>query len=167
MWRHNSRSQKNMHSKPKMSNSHRYTKAGNSNEVAVKWWRNWYWQVSPDFWLISFKKFREIIWQLKNYHGSIYLTNFCFINSYNYLFFDSFTEGDTVALRESLAQLSGASSPAESVVSTSSNPSATSSIRGGRREKARRGKKKGHSGSSKSASRGSTPPLLADWMMIL
>lgn len=75
---------------------------------------------------------------------------------------DSFTEGDTVALRESLAQLSGASSPAESVVSTSSNPSATSSIRGGRREKARRGKKKGHSGSSKSASRGSTPPLLAD-----
>ena len=63
-------------------------------------------------------------------------------------FFDSFTEGDTVALRESLAQLSGASSPAESVVSTSSNPSATSSIRGGRREKSRRGKKKGHSGSS-------------------
>ena len=93
-----------------------------------------------------------------------------------------------MALRESLAQLSGASSPAESVVSTSSNPSATSSIRGGnyiivyifldgqlfvyiflftfflagRREKGRRGKKKGHSGSSKSASRGSTPPLLAD-----
>jgi len=79
---------------------------------------------------------------------------------------DSFTEGDTVALRESLAQLSGASSPTESVVSTSSNPSAASSIsiRGGRREKARRGKKKGQSGSGslKSASRGSTPPLLAD-----
>jgi len=77
---------------------------------------------------------------------------------------DSFTEGDTVALRESLAQLSGASSPTESVVSTSSNPSAASSIsvRGGRREKSRRGKKKGQSGSSKSASRGSTPPLLAD-----
>ena len=102
----------------------------------------------------------------------------------------SFTEGDTVALRESLAQLSGASSPAESVVSTSSNPSATSSVRGGnyiylftffltdsqlfvyifclhfflagRREKGKRGKKKGYSGSSKSASRGSTPPLLAD-----
>jgi len=76
---------------------------------------------------------------------------------------DSFTEGDTVALRESLAQLSGASSPTESVVSTSSNPSAASSIsiRGGRREKARRGKKKGQSGSGslKSASRGSTPPL--------
>jgi len=79
---------------------------------------------------------------------------------------DSFTEGDTVALRESLAQLSGASSPTESVVSTSSNPSATSSIsaRGNnRRDKAgRRGKKKGQSGSSKSVSRGSTPPLLAD-----
>ena len=97
----------------------------------------------------------------------------------------SFTEGDTVALRESLAQLSGASSPAESVVSTSSNPSATSSVRGGnyicllffkesqlfvyifrftfllagRREKGRRGKKKGHSGSSKSASRGSDAPV--------
>merc|ERR1712150_66464 len=80
------------------------------------------------------------------------------------IFFCSFTEGDTVALRESLAQLSGASSPTESVVSTSSNPSAASSIsiRGGRREKSRRGKKKGQSGSSKSASRGSTPPLLAD-----
>ena len=84
----------------------------------------------------------------------------------NLLRFCSFTEGDTVALRESLAQLSGASSPTESVVSTSSNPSAASSIsiRGGRREKSRRGKKKGQSGSGslKSASRGSTPPLLAD-----
>ena len=44
----------------------------------------------------------------------------------------SFTEGDTAALRESLAQLSGASSPAESVVSTtSSNPSSSVSQRGG------------------------------------
>ena len=42
----------------------------------------------------------------------------------------SFTEGDTATLRESLAQLSNASSPAESTISTSSNPSANSSLRG-------------------------------------
>ena len=72
---------------------------------------------------------------------------------------DSFTEGDTTALRESLAQLSNASSPVESTISTSSNPSAASSLRGtsGRREKGSRSKK-GKSG-SKGGSRGSTPPL--------
>jgi len=36
---------------------------------------------------------------------------------------DTLSEGDTAALRESLAQLSNASSPAESTISTSSNPS--------------------------------------------
>jgi len=80
---------------------------------------------------------------------------------------DSFTEGDTATLRESLAQLSNASSPAESTISTSSNPSANSSIRGGgggsggrRSDKSRRGNKKGsNKGGSKSCSRGSTPPL--------
>ena len=63
--------------------------------------------------------------------------------------FYSFTEGDTATLRESLAQLSNASSPAESTISTSSNPSANSSIRGGgggsggrRSDKSRRGNKK-------------------------
>merc|ERR1719229_1158452 len=58
---------------------------------------------------------------------------------------DSFTEGDTAALRESLAQLSGASSPAESVVSTtSSNPSSSiSGAQGGRG----RGEKRGGRGS--------------------
>ena len=72
---------------------------------------------------------------------------------------DSFTEGDTTALRESLAQLSNASSPAESTVSTSSNPSAGSSIRAGpsRRDKMARSKR-GKSG-FKGGSRGSTPPL--------
>lgn len=79
---------------------------------------------------------------------------------------DSFTEGDTATLRESLAQLSNASSPAESTISTSSNPSANSSIRGGggsggrRSEKSRRGNKKGsNKAGSKNGSRGSTPPL--------
>jgi len=76
---------------------------------------------------------------------------------------DSFTEGDTATLRESLAQLSNASSPAESTISTSSNPSANSSLRGvgtsGRREKGRRGNKKGKQPGSKGGSRGSTPPL--------
>ena len=81
---------------------------------------------------------------------------------------DSFTEGDTATLRESLAQLSNASSPAESTISTSSNPSANSSIRGttsSRREKGRRGGKKGGGSGvggrpgSKGGSRGSTPPL--------
>ena len=88
-------------------------------------------------------------------------------------FSSSFTEGDTAALRESLAQLSGASSPAESVVSTtSSNPS--SSISGAQQQGGRgrgdkrggrggRGGKKGGGGrqpGSKGGSRGSTPPLM-------
>ena len=51
------------------------------------------------------------------------------------------SDGDTMALRESLSQLSNASSPAESVVSTSSNPGRGHS--GGRhRDKGKRGKKK-------------------------
>jgi len=62
------------------------------------------------------------------------------------------SDGDTLALRESLSQLSNASSPAESTVSTSSNPG-----RGGRREK-KRGKK-GRPGSKNGSSRGSTPPM--------
>ena len=69
---------------------------------------------------------------------------------------DSFTEGDTLALRESLAQLSNASSPAESTVSTGSTASKTARGRG---EKGRGGRGKKKAG-SKSASRGSTPPLL-------
>jgi len=79
---------------------------------------------------------------------------------------DSFTEGDTATLRESLAQLSNASSPAESTISTSSNPSANSSLRGaassrreGKGSGGRSGRgKKGKPG-SKGGSRGSTPPL--------
>ena len=76
----------------------------------------------------------------------------------------SFSEGDTAALRESLAQLSTASSPAESVISTGSHTSArgsssrrqqeTSAGSGGKRSRA----KKGRPG-SKNGSRGSTPPL--------
>ena len=66
----------------------------------------------------------------------------------------SFTEGDTAALRESLAQLS--SSPAESTNSASSIPS----HRGGsRRDKSRRGKKT-RPGSN--GSRGSSPPSMYD-----
>jgi len=66
---------------------------------------------------------------------------------------DSLSEGDTAALRESLAQLSNASSPAESTISTSSNPSR------GRRDKSRRAKK-GRPGSKAGSSRGSTPPMM-------
>jgi len=65
---------------------------------------------------------------------------------------DSLSEGDTAALRESLAMLSNASSPAESTISTSSNPSRA------RRDKTRRGKK-GRPGSKAGSSRGSTPPM--------
>ena len=81
---------------------------------------------------------------------------------------DSFTEGDTAALRESLALLSNASSPAESTISTSSELShhhhhhhQPSQHRGGtrRREKASRRNKKGKAGAGGS-SRGSTPPLM-------
>jgi len=66
---------------------------------------------------------------------------------------DTLSEGDTAALRESLAQLSNASSPAESTISTSSNPSR------GRRDKNRRGKK-ARPGSKTGSSRGSTPPMM-------
>jgi len=67
------------------------------------------------------------------------------------------SDNDTMALRESLSQLSNASSPAESVVSTSSNPGRGHS--GGRhRDKAKRGKK-GRPGSKNGSSRGSTPPM--------
>lgn len=74
---------------------------------------------------------------------------------------DSFTEGDTAALRESLAQLS--SSPAESTNSTSSNPSNHRGVGGSRRDKGRRGAsgKKTRPG-SKDGSRGSSPPLMYD-----
>eukprot|EP00095_Tigriopus_kingsejongensis_P001546 snap_masked-scaffold424_size175595-processed-gene-0.21 protein:Tk01546 transcript:snap_masked-scaffold424_size175595-processed-gene-0.21-mRNA-1 annotation:"ataxin-7-like protein 3-like isoform x4" len=77
---------------------------------------------------------------------------------------DSFTEGDTAALRESLAQLSGASSPAESTISTSSNPSVSNSTRS-RRDKGRsRGgsSRKASKPGSKNGSRGSTPPSMLD-----
>ncbi|XP_023342333.1 ataxin-7-like protein 3 [Eurytemora carolleeae] len=67
---------------------------------------------------------------------------------------DSLSEGDTAALRESLAQLSNASSPAESTISTSSNPSRGRSGR----DKTRRGKKV-RPGSKAGSSRGSTPPI--------
>ena len=67
------------------------------------------------------------------------------------------------ALRESLSQLSNASSPAESVVSTSSNPGslvAHSSRHSSHssRHKGKRGKK-GRPGSKNGSSRGSTPPM--------
>ena len=73
------------------------------------------------------------------------------------------SDGDTVALRESLSQLSNASSPAESVVSTSSNPGslvAHSSRHSSHssRHKGKRGKK-GRPGSKNGSSRGSTPPM--------
>ena len=42
------------------------------------------------------------------------------------------SDNDTMALRESLSQLSNASSPAESVVSTSSNPGRGHTGGGGR-----------------------------------
>jgi len=70
------------------------------------------------------------------------------------------SDGDTIALRESLSHLSNASSPAESTVSTSSNPGhggSSSGSRGGRRDK-KRGKK-GRPGSKNGSSRGSTPPM--------
>lgn len=67
---------------------------------------------------------------------------------------DSFSEGDTAALRESLSQLSNVSSPAESTISTCSNPSSR-----GRRDKGRR-IKKSRAGSKNGSSRGSTPPLM-------
>jgi len=77
---------------------------------------------------------------------------------------DGESDGETAALRESLQQLSNASSPAESVVSTSSNPghslgSSGASSRTGKREKRGRGKK-GRPGSKNGSSRGSTPPLM-------
>eukprot|EP00094_Tigriopus_californicus_P007078 TCALIF_06814-PA protein Name:"Similar to ATXN7L3 Ataxin-7-like protein 3 (Homo sapiens)" AED:0.12 eAED:0.12 QI:0/0.66/0.75/0.75/1/1/4/965/294 len=78
---------------------------------------------------------------------------------------DSFTEGDTAALRESLAQLSGASSPAESTISTSSNPSSINTSTRSRREKGRnRGgsSRRASKPGSKNGSRGSTPPLMLD-----
>jgi len=75
------------------------------------------------------------------------------LNSNDDIDMDTLSEGDTAALRESLAQLSNASSPAESTISTSSNPSRA------RREKSRRGKK-GRPGSKTGSSRGSTPPLI-------
>jgi len=70
---------------------------------------------------------------------------------------DSFSEGDTAALQESLTHLSNASSPAESTISTSSNPSRA------KRDKSRRGKKVemlGRPGSKNGSSRGSTPPMM-------
>jgi len=74
---------------------------------------------------------------------------------------DGFSEGDTAALRESLAQLSNASSPAESVISTCSNPPPMTAVstRQRREKTSRRGHKKGKPG-SKGGSRGSTPPLM-------
>jgi len=74
---------------------------------------------------------------------------------------DMDSDTDTIALRESLSQLSNASSPAESVVSTSSNPglSSSSSRQPGRqRDRNKRGKK-GRPGSKNGSSRGSTPPM--------
>jgi len=69
------------------------------------------------------------------------------------------SDGEATALRESLSQLSNASSPAESTVSTSSNPGhGSSSSRGGRKDKAKRAKK-GRPGSKNGSSRGSTPPM--------
>ena len=70
-------------------------------------------------------------------------------------------DGDTLALRESLSQLSNASSPAESVVSNSSNPGHSSrghSSSSRHRDKGKRGKK-GRPGSKNGSSRGSTPPM--------
>ena len=70
---------------------------------------------------------------------------------------DPDSDGDTLALRESLSQLSNASSPAESVVSTCSNPGQyTGKTR--TRDKNKRGKK-GRPGSKNGSSRGSTPPM--------
>ena len=75
---------------------------------------------------------------------------------------DMDSDTDTLALRESLSQLSNASSPAESVVSTSSNPGLTSSSssrhHGRPRDRNKRGKK-GRPGSKNGSSRGSTPPM--------
>ena len=72
------------------------------------------------------------------------------------------SDGDTMALRESLSQLSNASSPAESVVSTCSNPGGRGhGDRGGGRHRDKGGKrgKKGRPGSKNGSSRGSTPPM--------
>ena len=73
---------------------------------------------------------------------------------------DMDSDTDTIALRESLSQLSNASSPAESVVSTSSNPGHSSSCRqqGRARDKGKRGKGR-RPGSKNGSSRGSTPPM--------
>ena len=74
---------------------------------------------------------------------------------------DMDSDTDTLALRESLSQLSNASSPAESVVSTSSNPghsSSSSRQHGRQRDKGKR-LKKGRPGSKNGSSRGSTPPM--------
>ena len=74
---------------------------------------------------------------------------------------DMDSDGDTLALRESLSQLSNASSPAESVVSNSSNPGHSSrghSSSSRHRDKGKRGKK-GKPGSKNGSSRGSTPPM--------
>ncbi|CAB4060413.1 SGF11 [Lepeophtheirus salmonis] len=74
---------------------------------------------------------------------------------------DSFTEGDTAALRESLSILSNASSPADSTISNSSNPGnsrdSSSSRRTTNKVGHRRGKRN-NKGGSKSGSRASTPP---------
>ena len=74
---------------------------------------------------------------------------------------DMDSDGDTLALRESLSQLSNASSPAESVVSNSSNPGHSSrghSSSSRHRDKGKRGKK-GRPWSKNGSSRGSTPPM--------
>ena len=74
---------------------------------------------------------------------------------------DMDSDTDTIALRESLSQLSNASSPAESVVSTSSNPGHSSSScrqQGRARDKGKRGKGR-RPGSKNGSSRGSTPPM--------
>ena len=95
-------------------------------------------------------------------------------------------EHGEMALRESLSQLSNASSPAESVVSTSSNPGTRGHSSSGRHRDKKRGKKvrmmmmiimimmmmmimiimmmmmmmiKGRPGSKNGSSRGSTPPM--------
>jgi len=69
------------------------------------------------------------------------------------------SDGEDSALRESLSQLSNASSPAESTVSTSSNPSyGTNANRSKRGDKAKKSKKV-KAGSKNGSSRGSTPPM--------
>lgn len=70
------------------------------------------------------------------------------------------SDEDTSALRESLSHLSNASSPAESTVSTSSNPGLREGQRGNKRDKQGKRGKKGRPGSKNGSSRGSTPPLM-------